>query len=91
MKQKKYGINIIIPTLNEEKLLPFLLELIKKENTKNNIEVIVADAGSFDKTRQIAKFYGCKVVPGGLPQEEEITEPSMQLLTFCFYGCRCFI
>ena len=60
-------LSIIIPTLNEEKLLPFLLELIKKENTKNNIEVIVADAGSFDKTRQIAKFYGCKVVPGGLP------------------------
>lgn len=60
-------LSIIIPTLNEEKLLPFLLELIKKENTKNNIEVIVADAGSSDKTRQIAKFYGCKVVPGGLP------------------------
>jgi glycosyltransferase involved in cell wall biosynthesis len=27
-------LSIIIPTLNEEKLLPFLLELIKQENTK---------------------------------------------------------
>ncbi|HOI59775.1 MAG TPA: glycosyltransferase [Candidatus Pacearchaeota archaeon] len=60
-------LSIIIPTLNEEKLLPFLLELIKQENIKSNIEVIVADAGSSDKTVQIAKFYGCKVVPGGLP------------------------
>ena len=30
-------------------------------------EVIVADAQSQDKTVEIAKSYGCKVVPGGLP------------------------
>ena len=60
-------LSIIIPTLNEEKLLPSLLELIKGENIRNNIEIIVADAGSSDKTAQIAKDYGCKVVKGGLP------------------------
>lgn len=60
-------LSIIIPTLNEEKLLPLLLDLLKQENAKNNIEVIVADAGSSDKTVEIAKHYGCKVVPGGLP------------------------
>ncbi|MDD3032549.1 MAG: glycosyltransferase [Candidatus Pacebacteria bacterium] len=60
-------LSIIIPTLNEEKLLPFLLELIEKENVKKNIEVIIADAGSTDQTVKIAKDYGCKIVPGGLP------------------------
>ncbi|MDD4358497.1 MAG: glycosyltransferase [Candidatus Pacebacteria bacterium] len=59
-------LSIIIPTLNEEKLLPSLLELIKREN-KKDIEVIVADAKSTDKTVEIAKSYGCKVVSGGLP------------------------
>jgi len=60
-------LSIIIPTLNEEKYLPFLLEEIKKEKMGDSVEVIVADAGSFDKTVQIAKDYGCVVVGGGLP------------------------
>ncbi|MFA7141724.1 MAG: glycosyltransferase [Candidatus Paceibacterota bacterium] len=59
-------LSIIIPTLNEEELLPTLLSLIKKEK---NVEVIVADAGSLDKTQEIARAYGCKVVKGGLPAQ----------------------
>ncbi len=60
-------LSIIIPTLNEENYLPFLLELIKNQNFDGDLEVIVADAGSKDKTLEIAKNYGCKVIPGGLP------------------------
>jgi glycosyltransferase involved in cell wall biosynthesis len=59
-------LSIIIPTLNEEDYLPFLLESIKKQKF-NNYEIIVADAGSKDKTIEIAKKYGCTVIPGGLP------------------------
>ncbi len=59
-------LSIVIPALNEEKHLPLLLESIKKQNFKN-CEIIVADAGSKDKTLEIAKSYGCKVVKGGLP------------------------
>jgi len=59
-------LSIIIPTLNEENHLPFLLESIKKQGL-NNYEIIVADAGSEDKTIEIAKSFGCKVVPGGFP------------------------
>ncbi len=59
-------LSIIIPTLNEEKHLPLLLESIKKQNFLD-YEIIVADAGSKDKTIEIAKKYGCKIVPGGLP------------------------
>lgn len=59
-------ISIIIPALNEEKWLPNLLEDIKNQTFKD-YEVIVADALSSDKTREIAVLYGCKVVHGGLP------------------------
>ena len=59
-------ISIIIPTLNEEKYLPKLLGCIKKQTYKD-YEIIVADADSKDKTRQIAKKHGCKVVIGGMP------------------------
>jgi len=59
-------LSIIIPTLNEEDCLPLLLESIKKQDFLH-YEIIVADAGSEDKTNEIAKKYGCKVVSGGLP------------------------
>ena len=59
-------LSIIIPTLNEEKYLSLLLEQIKKQNF-DNLEIIVADAGSVDKTVEIAKNYGCKIAPGGVP------------------------
>ncbi len=59
-------LSIIIPTLNEENYLPLLLKSIKAQNFKN-YEIIVADAESQDKTREIARSYGCKVTKGGLP------------------------
>ena len=59
-------LSIIIPTYNEEEYLPVLLESIKKQSF-DDYEIIVADANSTDKTREIAKSYGCIVVDGGLP------------------------
>ena len=59
-------LSIIIPTYNEEEYLPILLESIKKQSF-TDYEVIVADANSTDKTREIAEEYGCIVVDGGLP------------------------
>jgi len=59
-------LSIIIPTLNEEKYLPLLLQEIKKQNFAD-LEIIVADAGSKDKTVEIAKFFGCQITKGGLP------------------------
>jgi len=60
-------LSIIIPTLNEEKYLPLLLKAIKKQNFNGSFEVIIADAGSKDKTLEIAKNFGCKITKGGLP------------------------
>ena len=58
--------SIIIPTYNEEDYLPVLLDSIKEQDF-NDYEVIVADANSKDRTREIAEEYGCTVVDGGLP------------------------
>jgi len=63
-------ISIIIPTLNEEKYLPHLLKSIKEQDFFSNpekLEIIVADAGSEDKTVEIAKSFGCQITKGGLP------------------------
>lgn len=59
-------LSIIIPTLNEEEYLPILLRSIKKQAYKD-YEIIVADAGSTDKTLEIAKNHGCKITGGGHP------------------------
>jgi len=59
-------LSIIIPTYNEERFLPLLLESIKKQDY-HEYEIIVADANSKDNTRKIARNYGCQVVKGGLP------------------------
>lgn len=60
-------LSIIIPTLNEEKYLPLLLEEIKKQNFRADYEIIVADADSNDRTIEIAKSSGCSIIKGGLP------------------------
>jgi glycosyltransferase involved in cell wall biosynthesis len=66
LRAKMVAISVIIPTLNEEKYLPKLLSCLK-EQTFNDFEVIVADAGSSDSTRKIALSFGAKVVSGGMP------------------------
>lgn len=59
-------VSIVIPTLNEERDLPVLLETLKSQ-TFRDFEVIVGDAGSKDKTREICASYGARVVEGGMP------------------------
>ena len=59
-------LSIIIPTYNEEEYLPVLLESIEKQSFED-YEIIVADANSTDRTREIAEEHGCIVVDGGLP------------------------
>jgi len=59
-------LSIVIPTKNEENYLPRLLESIKKQDF-SGYEIIVADAGSRDKTLQIAGNFSCKIVSGGAP------------------------
>jgi len=54
-------LSIIIPTLNEEKYLPGLLQSIKRQSF-SDYEVIVSDGGSTDNTKQVALNNGCRFV-----------------------------
>ncbi|HMY10592.1 MAG TPA: glycosyltransferase [Turneriella sp.] len=62
----KIRVSVVTPTLNEERDLPQLLSSLKKQ-TFRDFEIIVADAGSKDRTRQLAEEYGARVVDGGMP------------------------
>jgi len=54
-------VSIVVPTYNSEETLSLCLESIKRQ-TYRNIEVIVVDNFSTDRTVEIAKSYGAKVV-----------------------------
>jgi glycosyltransferase involved in cell wall biosynthesis len=65
-------ISIIIPALNEEKHIGTLLQSLSEQDFDEDVEVVVADAGSQDKTREIVMsykdhFYKVSVVEGGMP------------------------
>jgi glycosyltransferase involved in cell wall biosynthesis len=64
-------ISILIPTLNAGKVLELCLESIKiQDYPKEKIEVIIADGGSKDNTREIAQKYGALVVENPLKTAE---------------------
>lgn len=71
--------SIIIPTLNEEKFLPHLLDSLVAQ-TDRDFEVIIADGNSTDKTVEIAKSYeeklpSLKIVtvdPPSLPKQRNV-------------------
>jgi len=78
-------LSIIIPALDEEDYLPQLLECLRKQKGRDNFEIIVADAGSQDRTREIARAFGGKVVEGGLPargRNQGVKEAEGDLLLF---------
>lgn len=54
--------SIVIRTLNEERYLPSLLEVIHAQKESPSYEVIVVDSGSTDQTLDIANLNNCKIV-----------------------------
>lgn len=56
-------VSVVIPAYNEEKIIGKCLESLKNQDfPKNKYEIIVVDNNSTDKTAEIAKKYGVKVV-----------------------------
>lgn len=57
-------VSFIFPCLNEEKTIAFCLNELQEvlQNTGINYEIIVSDNGSADKSIEIAKSFGVKVV-----------------------------
>ncbi|MEM4367159.1 MAG: glycosyltransferase [Candidatus Anstonellales archaeon] len=67
--------SIVIPTYNEEKNLPMTLKSIFGQESDYDIEVIVVDKKSTDKTAEIAQRMGCKVIEvetEGIPYARKI-------------------
>lgn len=55
-------ISVVVPAYNEEKFLPRLLTSLKNQTYKHPFEIIVVNNNSTDKTAEIAKSYGVKVI-----------------------------
>lgn len=62
MENMQYKISVIIPALNEEKLLARTLESLRKQTyPRSDFEIVVADNGSTDRTAEIARQFGANV------------------------------
>ena len=61
-----YPLSVVVPVLNEEYYLERLLRNLSAQKGVL-LDIIVADAGSKDKSREIAQKYGARVVEGGKP------------------------
>jgi glycosyltransferase involved in cell wall biosynthesis len=59
-------LTVVIPALNEAERLPLLLDKLAAQTRKPG-QIVVADAGSTDGTRELAKDRGAQVVDGGKP------------------------
>lgn len=69
MKQIK--VSFVIPTLNSAKVLPKCLKSIRAQTyPQNNIEIIVADGGSLDKTKSVAAKFDAIIVNNPLRTAE---------------------
>lgn len=61
--ERRLKISVIVPTLNEEKLLDGMLQQFTQEiMQRHHIELIVSDGGSVDGTLAIARQYAHKVI-----------------------------
>jgi glycosyltransferase involved in cell wall biosynthesis len=59
--KKNPGISIIIPTLNRETFLADAINSILLQKYPGQVEIIVSDDGSVDKTLEVASSFGGKV------------------------------
>jgi glycosyltransferase involved in cell wall biosynthesis len=56
-------VSIVIPTFNNENDLSVCLQSIKRQKyPQNKIEILLCDGGSTDKTKSIAKKFGCRII-----------------------------
>jgi len=66
-------LSFIIPTLNEEKLLPQILSQLNELKADfNNMEIIISDGGSTDSTLEISENYANKIITSTLKQNISI-------------------
>ena len=57
------SVSVIIPTWNEAKYLPALLDSLRNQ-TRSPLEILIADSESTDGTQNVAEARGALLVPG---------------------------
>lgn len=64
MKQNRIEYSIIIPTFNEEKFIEKILLNLERQidENKNNVEIIIVDGGSSDRTIELCYKYNVSVI-----------------------------
>ncbi len=64
-------ISVIMPTLNSEKTIEKSLKSVRdQEYPQDKVEILVIDGGSTDKTVEIAKKYGARILSNPKVQQE---------------------
>jgi len=58
------SVSVIVPTWNEAKYLPALLDSLQNQ-TRLSLEILIADSESTDGTQELAEARGALLVPGG--------------------------
>ena len=71
------NVSIVVRTLNEAAKLEQLLEGIQRQVFSGQVEIVVVDNESIDRTAQVAKYYGAEIVT--LPRNEFTYPRSMNL------------
>jgi len=67
------SVSIIIPTLNSTRTLGLCLKSITSQNYPEElVEIIVADGGSTDQTKEISQAYFVKLVDNPLKTGERM-------------------
>ena len=86
------AISIIIPALNEEKNIASCLEAIRQNAEGEEIEIIVVDGGSSDRTIESAKKAGNRVVTTAASRAIQMNEGAREAKKpiFVFPARRCY-
>jgi glycosyltransferase involved in cell wall biosynthesis len=66
LREGRPRVSVVVPTLDEERYLPVLMQSLAAQTLPVH-EVIIADAGSQDGTVALARTAGARIVPGGHP------------------------
>ena len=80
-------VSIVVPALNEERLLCLCLNSLQEQDYAGDYEIIVVDNASTDGTREVARSCGVKVVPEpnigtGWARQRGLLEASGEIVAF---------